>query len=107
MKEKAKSKSAFTDKEMLSRAIKDSFLKMSPKKQLENPVMFLVYVSSILTTILFVLSLVGLRDARPGFILGITVVLWFTVLFANFAEAIAEGRGKAQADSLRAAIRKT
>lgn len=101
MKEKAKS--AFTDKEMFTRAIKDSFLKMNPKKQLENPVMFLVYVSSILTTLLFVLALVGLRDAKPSFILGITVVLWFTVLFANFAEAIAEGRGKAQADSLRAA----
>lgn len=101
MKEKVKG--AFTDKEMLTRAIKDSFLKMNPKKQLENPVMFLVYVSSILTTLLFVLALIGLRDAKPSFILGITVVLWFTVLFANFAEAIAEGRGKAQADSLRAA----
>ncbi len=101
MKEKVKG--AFTDKKMLTRAIKDSFLKMNPKKQLENPVMFLVYVSSILTTLLFVLALIGLRDAKPSFILGITVVLWFTVLFANFAEAIAEGRGKAQADSLRAA----
>lgn len=100
---KEKTKSSFTDKEMLGRAIKDSFTKMNPKKQLENPVMFLVYVSSLLTTALFVFALFGLRDAQPGFILGITVVLWFTVLFANFAEAIAEGRGKAQADALRAA----
>lgn len=94
--------SSFADKKMIARAIKDSFIKLSPKTQMENPVMFLVYISSLLTTILYVASLVGIRDAKPGFILGITIILWLTVLFANFAEAIAEGRGKAQADALRA-----
>lgn len=95
-------KSSFADKKMIIRAIKDSFIKLAPKTQMENPVMFLVYISSILTTILYIVSLVGIRDTRPAFILGITIILWFTVLFANFAEAIAEGRGKAQADALRA-----
>lgn len=95
-------KNNFADKKMISRALKDSFMKLAPKTQMENPVMFLVYISSILTTILYVVSLVGVRDAKPGFILGITIILWLTVLFANFAEAIAEGRGKAQADALRA-----
>jgi len=65
--------------------------------------MLLVYISAILTTLLFVISLFGIKDANSGFTLGIAIILWFTVLFANFAEAIAEGRGKAQADSLRAA----
>jgi K+-transporting ATPase ATPase B chain len=65
--------------------------------------MFLVYVSAILTSGLFILSLVGMKDAAPSYIFGISIILWFTVLFANFAEAIAEGRGKAQADSLRSA----
>lgn len=96
-------KSSFADKKMMTRAIKDSFIKLSPKTQMENPVMFLVYISSILTTILYIVSLFGIKDSKPGFILGITIILWLTVLFANFAEAIAEGRGKAQADSLRSA----
>lgn len=95
--------SALHDKKMVMRAIKDAFLKMAPKSQVKNPVMFLVFVSAILTTILFVASLFGVKDAGTGYILGITIILWFTVLFANFAEAIAEGRGKAQADSLRSA----
>ncbi|WP_130863212.1 potassium-transporting ATPase subunit KdpB [Bacilliculturomica massiliensis] len=99
----AKNKEHFADRAMAARAIKDSFIKLSPRTQMKNPVMFLVYVSSILTTALFVFALFGLRDENPGFILGITIILWLTVLFANFAEAIAEGRGKAQADSLRAA----
>jgi K+-transporting ATPase ATPase B chain len=86
---------------MLIRALKDSFIKLSPRTQAENPVMLLVYISAIVTTILFFLSLGGLQDAPSGFTAGIAVLLWFTVLFANFAEAIAEGRGKAQADSLR------
>ncbi|WP_455714252.1 potassium-transporting ATPase subunit KdpB [Anaerosporobacter sp.] len=90
------------DKKMLLRALKDSFKKLSPKTQIANPVMFLVYVSAILTSFLFVLSCFGIQDASSGYILGITIILWFTVLFANFAEAIAEGRGKAQADALRA-----
>ncbi|HBJ1645628.1 potassium-transporting ATPase subunit KdpB [Clostridium botulinum] len=96
-------KGNFANKKMIKRAIKDSFIKLSPKTQMENPVMFLVYISSILTTILYAVSLVGIRDSKSSFILGITIILWLTVLFANFAEAIAEGRGKAQADSLRAA----
>lgn len=91
------------DKKMLMRALKDSFIKLSPKTQIENLVMFLVYVCAILTSILFILSLFGIKDAPSGYIFGIAVILWFTVLFANFAEAIAEGRGKAQADSLRSA----
>ncbi len=96
-------KGNFANKKMIKRAIKDSFIKLSPKTQMENSVMFLVYISSILTTILYAVSLVGIRDSKSSFILGITIILWLTVLFANFAEAIAEGRGKAQADSLRAA----
>jgi K+-transporting ATPase ATPase B chain len=96
-------KKKMTDKKIIFRALKDSFIKLNPKTQVENPVMFLVYISSILTSVLFVLSLFGIKDAPSGYILGITVILWFTVLFANFAEAIAEGRGKAQADSLRSA----
>lgn len=98
----SENKSGFADKKMVARAIKDSFVKLAPKTQMENPVMFLVYISSIMTTVLFVASLFGIKDSRPGFIFGITIILWLTVLFANFAEAIAEGRGKAQADALRA-----
>ncbi|WP_041139920.1 potassium-transporting ATPase subunit KdpB [Beduini massiliensis] len=100
-----KNKNGFIDRKMLKRAIKDSFIKLSFKTQKENPVMFLVYLSSILTTLLWIASLCGYSDASPVFIFGITVILWFTVLFANFAEAIAEGRGKAQADALRASKR--
>ncbi|MEA5003190.1 MAG: potassium-transporting ATPase subunit KdpB [Christensenella sp.] len=98
-------KQKFVNKQMIGRALKDSFLKLSPKIQIQNPVMFVVYVAAILTTVLYVCALVGVRDNTPGFILGIAVLLWLTVLFANFAEAIAEGRGKAQADALRATKR--
>lgn len=98
-----KTKNAFVDKKMLTRAIRDSFVKLNPKTQLNNPVMFLVYVSAILTTGLWIFSLFGLKDAPSSYTLAIAIILWFTCLFANFAEAIAEGRGKAQADSLRAA----
>lgn len=97
-----KQKSAFVDKKMFGRAIKDSFIKLNPRTQTENPVMFLVFVSAILTSVLWLVSLFGMKDASSGYTLAIAVILWFTVLFANFAEAIAEGRGKAQADSLRA-----
>lgn len=95
-------KSAFADKKMLGRAIKDSFVKLNPKTQVQNPVMLLVYISAILTSGLWLVSLFGLKDASSGYTLAIAVILWFTCLFANFAEAIAEGRGKAQADALRA-----
>lgn len=100
-----KTKSVFADKKLLGRAIKDSFIKLNPKIQLKNPVMFLVYVSAIITTLLFFISLFGLKDASTGYTLAISIILWFTCIFADFAEAIAEGRGKAQADALRAAKR--
>ncbi|MEG0904852.1 MAG: potassium-transporting ATPase subunit KdpB [Cellulosilyticaceae bacterium] len=93
----------FINKKILKGAIKDSFLKLSPKVQVKNPVMFIVYIGSIMTTVLYGLALCGVADQSLGFIFGIALLLWFTVLFANFAEAIAEGRGKAQAESLRKA----
>lgn len=95
--------SSFRNKKMMLRAMKDSFIKLNPKLQIQNPVMFIVYIASVMTTGLYVAALFGIRDNAPGFILAIAIILWFTVLFANFAEAIAEGRGKAQADSLRSA----
>lgn len=98
----AQTKNAFADKNMFGRAIRDSFIKLNPKIQAKNPVMLLVYISAILTTCLWAVSLFGIKDTPSGYTLAIAVILWFTVLFANFAEAIAEGRGKAQADSLRA-----
>ncbi|SFQ27255.1 potassium-transporting ATPase subunit KdpB [Ralstonia sp. NFACC01] len=82
-------------------AIVDSFRKLSPRAQAKNPVMFVVYVGSILTTILWGMALRGQAEAPAGFILAVSVWLWFTVLFANFAEALAEGRSKQQAASLR------
>ncbi|KVA14186.1 potassium-transporting ATPase subunit KdpB [Burkholderia ubonensis] len=84
-------------------ALVDSFRKLAPRTQLRNPVMFSVYVGSILTTILWIAALRGEAEAPAGFILAVALWLWFTVLFANFAEALAEGRSKAQAASLRAA----
>lgn len=101
----AKYSSALVDGRILGRAVKDSFVKLNPKTQAQNPVMFLVFVSAVLTTLLWLVSLFGFQDASNGYILAIAVILWFTSLFANFAEAIAEGRGKAQADALRASRR--
>ncbi len=89
------------DSELLMPAIADSFRKLGPATQVRSPVMFVVYIGSIITTLLYVQALFGQGETRPGFILAITVWLWFTVLFANFAEAMAEGRSKAQAASLR------
>ncbi|HTJ93761.1 MAG TPA: potassium-transporting ATPase subunit B, partial [Pararobbsia sp.] len=86
-----------------AKVIGEAFAKLSPKTQLRNPVMFVVYVGSIVATMLWIQSMFGHGEARPGFILAIAVWLWFTVLFANGAEALAEGRGKAQAAALRAA----
>ena len=97
-----KNKSALVDKNIALRAVKDSFIKLNPKTQAKNPVMLLVYISAILTTVLWVVALAGIKDASSGYTLSVAIILWFTVLFANFAEAIAEGRGKAQADALRA-----
>ncbi len=93
------------DLPIVRQAIVDSFRKLTPRRQVRNPVMFVVYVGSILTTLLWVQALVGKGEAPPGFIFWVSVWLWFTVLFANFAEAMAEGRGKAQAAALRNARR--
>jgi K+-transporting ATPase ATPase B chain len=91
------------DPALLRPAIVDSFRKLTPRTQFRNPVMFCVYIGSILTTILWVAALGGQAEAPAGFILAVALWLWFTVLFANFAEALAEGRSKAQAASLRSA----
>lgn len=87
---------------LIGPAIADSFKKLHPGTQLRSPVMFVVYVGSIITSALFVQALMGQGEANVWFILAISIWLWFTVLFANFAEALAEGRSKAQAASLRA-----
>src|SRR5256886_13518655 len=89
------------DTTIVRQAIVDSFRKLTPVRQVRNPVMFVVYVGSILTTLLWLQAIISTGEASAGFILAISVWLWFTVLFANFAEAMAEGRGKAQAASLR------
>jgi K+-transporting ATPase ATPase B chain len=86
-------------------ALKEAFVKLLPQHQWRNPVMLVVWIGSILTTILWIQALVAKGEAAAGFILAIALWLWFTVLFANFAEAIAEGRSKAQADALRSAKR--
>src|SRR5450759_3472562 len=90
-------------KDIMGDAIRQSFVKLAPKVQVKNPVMFVVYIGAILTTVLFFLSFAGIKDENAVYTLSIALILWFTVLFANFAEAIAEGRGRAQADSLRSA----
>ncbi|MES2150258.1 MAG: potassium-transporting ATPase subunit KdpB [Pseudomonadota bacterium] len=89
------------DSALIGPAIVDSFKKLNPRTQLRSPVMFVVYVGSIITTLLYFQAQFGKGEASPGFILAINIWLWFTVLFANFAEAVAEGRSKAQAASLR------
>jgi K+-transporting ATPase ATPase B chain len=90
------------DSTLIGPAIVDAFKKLDPRTQWRSPVMFVVYVGSIITTLLFIQSIAGKGEASPGFILATTIWLWFTVLFANFAESLAEGRSKAQAASLRA-----
>lgn len=92
-----------SQKDILKDAFKQSFVKLSPKIQLQNPVMFVVYLGAVLTTILYFLSYFDIQDSASWFILAIALILWVTILFANFAEAIAEGRGRAQADSLKSA----
>ena len=89
------------------RAISDSFLKLNPRHMLRNPVMSVVEVGSLLTSLLWVQALTGHGEAPASFIGTVTIWLWFTVLFANYSEAIAEGRGKAQAEALRKARRET
>ena len=100
-------KLAMFDPALVKPAVVDSFRKLNPAVQWRNPVMFVVYVGSILTTALWVQSLTGQGEAAPGFILAVALWLWFTVLFANFAEALAEGRSKAQAASLRGLKKET
>ena len=92
-------------KDMMSRAVRDSFAKLDPRVQIQNPVMFLVWLSAVMTSVLAVASVFGVQDAGVPtyYVVAIAVILWLTDLFSNFAEALAEGRGKAQADSLRAA----
>src|ERR1043166_5951742 len=99
-----KARSLF-DPTIVRQAIIDSFRKLTPRRQVRNPVMFVVYVGSILTTLLWIQAVTGKGEAPAWFIFWVSVWLWFTVLFANFAEAMAEGRGKAQAASLRKARR--
>ncbi|MES2099217.1 MAG: potassium-transporting ATPase subunit KdpB [Pseudomonadota bacterium] len=94
------------DPALVTPAIASAFKKLNPRVQWRNPVMFVVYVGSIITTILWIQALGGHGEAPAGFTLAITLWLWFTVLFANFAEAMAEGRSKAQAASLRGMKRK-
>lgn len=94
-------KMSMFDPKLIKPAIISSFIKLSPQTQWRNPVMFVVYIGSILTTLLFLQALLSRGEAPTGFILLVTIWLWFTVLFANFAEALAEGRSKAQAAALR------
>lgn len=92
------------NKNIIADSIRQSFAKLSPRTQVRNPVMFVVYIGAILTTVLYFLSFAGIRDeSSAGYVLAVAIILWFTVLFANFAEAIAEGRGRAQAATLRKA----
>ena len=93
------------ERDIVKQAMVDSFKKLSPRQQMKNPVMFVVWVGSVLTTALFFQALFGHGEAPSGFILAVTLWLWFTVLFANFAEALAEGRSRAQAAAMRSAKR--
>src|SRR5579863_2658128 len=95
------------DPPIVRRALKDSFIKLDPRQVARNPVMFVVEVGSVLTTLLIVRDAAAGQTAHLGFTIQVTLWLWFTVLFANFAEAMAEGRGKAQADTLRRAKTET
>lgn len=102
---KQSTSTSLLDQNILQQAIVDAFGKLTPKQQWKNPVMFVVYLGSLLTTVLWLQALNGESEEPAGFILAITLWLWFTVLFANFAEAVAEGRSKAQAAFLRTAKR--
>jgi K+-transporting ATPase ATPase B chain len=95
------------DRRMVLRALVDSVVKLDPRRMVRNPVMFIVEIGSVLTTALWIQALGGSGEAPSWFIGSISLWLWLTVLFANFSEAIAEGRGKAQAEALRRARRDT
>ncbi len=92
---------------LINRAVLDAFIKLNPARMIHNPVMFIVEIGSVLTTFLFEQALFGKGEAPAGFIGAIAAWLWFTVLFANFSEALAEGRGKAQAEALRKTRKET
>ena len=102
-------KQAIWNAQIVKRAIVDSFKKLNPRKMMGNPVMFVVEVGSVLTTLQLIRGIIAPIPGvtNTAFELQITLWLWFTVLFANFAEAMAEGRGKAQADNLRKAKTET
>ena len=100
-------KLAMFDPVLVKPAVVDAFKKLNPRVQWRNPVMFVVYVGSVLTTALWIQALGGHGEARASFILAVALWLWFTVLFANFAEALAEGRSKAQAATLRGLKKET
>jgi len=89
------------DPKLVRPALVESLRKLDPRVQWRNPVMFVCYVGSALTLLLWLQAVLGKGEAPAGFILAISLWLWFTVVFANFAEALAEGRSKAQAASLR------
>ena len=91
------------DRKLLLEALVNSFRKLDPRTQIKNPVMFVVWVGALLTLVLFFETLAGMKEGTAGFTLAISLLLWFTVIFANFAEALAEGRGRAQAATLRKA----
>jgi len=91
------------DPPLVRRALVDALRRLDPRRQVRNPVIFVVWTGSVLATLLFVQALAGRGEAPPGFIGAVAAWLWFTVLFAGFAEALAEGRGKAQAETLRQA----
>lgn len=93
--------------ELYRHAILEAFSKLNPRHQVRNPVMFVTEIGSLLTTVLWIQALLGKGEAPTGFIGAIALWFWFTVIFANFSEALAEGRGKAQAESLRKARQDT
>src|SRR5258708_21496149 len=101
VKTRTRSAAALFDAASVRRAASDSVRKLNPRQMVRNPVMFVVEVGSVLTTILFFRDLGTATAAESVFTGLVSAWLWFTVLFANFAEAVAEGRGKAQADTLR------
>ena len=107
MDKEFKKQTSFRRDQLYQRAIVDSFLRLNPRWMVRNPVMFVVEVGSLLTTALWIQALAGKGEAPAAFIGAITIWLWFTVLFANFSEALAEGRGKAQAEALRRARQET
>ena len=98
--QRSRIKSSLTDWDILGPAIWNSFLKLDPRWQIRNPVMFVVEVGSVITTIAFFIGLFR-HGTNESFVGQISIWLWFTVIFANLAEAVAEGRGKAQAAALR------